>query len=304
MLKTIKLISIATVAAAIITSCDKLSSFKKDESGVEYKMYKDEEGKKAEKGDFLTLHFKYTAKVKGTDRDTVLRNTWEEGKPIYVLVGEPTFKGGIEDALKLLSEGDSVDFRFPIDSIFSKTFIAPVPDFMDSTGSVIFTIKVLKVQNKEDFEKDQAKLMEESRAQQQEQMAKQKEIDEKLIQEYITANNLKVQRTPSGLAYIITKAGKGPKPTSGQIVSVKYEGKLLNGTKFDESGDRGPLEFTIGVGQVIPGWDEGISLLNQGSKATLIIPSGLAYGPMAMGPDLPANSILVFDVELVKIQTK
>jgi cyclophilin family peptidyl-prolyl cis-trans isomerase len=108
--------------------------------------------------------------------------------------------------------------------------------------------------------------------------------------------------TESGLMYILHEEGKGPKPTPGQMVDVHYELKLVNGAIIDSSYTRGtPLQIPIGVGRVIPGWDEGIMLLNQGSKATLIVPSDLGYGAAGAGGVIPGNATLIFKVELVKI---
>ena len=109
--------------------------------------------------------------------------------------------------------------------------------------------------------------------------------------------------TASGLAYKITKKGTGAKAEAGKTVSVHYTGKLSNGTKFDSSYDRNqPIEFELGRGRVIKGWDEGISLLNVGSKATFIIPPDLAYGARGAGGVIPPNATLIFDVELVEIK--
>ncbi len=109
-------------------------------------------------------------------------------------------------------------------------------------------------------------------------------------------------KTESGLRYKIThKSGSGIKPEKGQNVAVHYVGKLEDGTIFDNSYGRGePIEFPIGVGYVIPGWDEGIRLLEEGDKATFIIPSYLAYGEAGAGGVIPPNATLIFDVELVK----
>ncbi len=109
--------------------------------------------------------------------------------------------------------------------------------------------------------------------------------------------------TSSGLAYKIIKKGTGAKAEAGMTVSVHYTGKLSNGTKFDSSYDRNqPIEFELGRGRVIKGWDEGISLLNVGSKATFIIPPDLAYGARGAGGVIPPNATLIFDVELVEIK--
>jgi len=110
------------------------------------------------------------------------------------------------------------------------------------------------------------------------------------------------QKTESGLMYIVHEEGKGPKPAAGQNVKVHYELKLADGMVVDSSYSRGtPLEIPIGVGRVIPGWDEGIQLLNEGSKASLIVPSDLGYGPSGAGGVIPPNATLIFKVELVKV---
>jgi len=111
------------------------------------------------------------------------------------------------------------------------------------------------------------------------------------------------KKTDSGLYCEVTTEGTGRKPKQGELVSVHYKGMLLNGSVFDSSYNRNePIEFAVGVGQVIPGWDEGIMLLNQGSKARLIIPSDLAYGAQGAGGVIPPHATLIFEVELVKIR--
>lgn len=107
--------------------------------------------------------------------------------------------------------------------------------------------------------------------------------------------------TPSGLKYTVTQKGKGRKPEAGENVRVHYTGKFADGKVFDSSYERGaPITFKLGKGQVIKGWDEGIALLTEGSKAKLIIPPALGYGDKGMG-SMPPNSTLYFDVELVEI---
>ena len=110
------------------------------------------------------------------------------------------------------------------------------------------------------------------------------------------------EKTPSGLRYKILKPGKGNKPLKGSQVTVHYEGSLPDGQVFDSSIKRGqPIDFKLGVGQVIPGWDEGIGLLREGEKAQLVIPSHLAYGSAGAGGVIPPNATLIFDVELVAV---
>lgn len=109
------------------------------------------------------------------------------------------------------------------------------------------------------------------------------------------------ETTDSGLQFAILEQGDGEQPEAGQVVAVHYTGWLEDGTSFDSSVERGePISFAIGRQMVIPGWDEGIALLQVGGKARLIIPSDLAYGE-AGRPGIPPNSTLIFDVELVDI---
>ena len=164
--------------------------------------------------------------------------------------------------------------------------------------------KVTIIRNDVDF--DAPKVFEDSqvtaRKIAEEKRKKEKEEMDKLSAEF--KNYLDdAQTTPSGLKYVIIKEGEGNKPQKNQTVSVHYAGYLMNGQKFDSSFDRNqPIEFPVGAGRVIKGWDEGIMMLNVGTKARLIIPPELGYGVRGAGGVIPPNATLVFDVELMGIK--
>ncbi|MFB9079521.1 peptidylprolyl isomerase [Flavobacterium procerum] len=110
-------------------------------------------------------------------------------------------------------------------------------------------------------------------------------------------------KTESGLRYKMIQKGEGKRAEAGKTVSVHYEGSLENGKVFDSSYPRKkPIEFKLGIGQVIEGWDEGIALLQVGDKARFVIPSDLAYGPSGAGGVIPPNATLIFDVELMDVK--
>ena len=124
----------------------------------------------------------------------------------------------------------------------------------------------------------------------------QPEIDDQIIQSYLTKNNLTATKDPSGLYYIMTQVGTGDSPDVTKTVEVKYQGKLINGTVFDKTET--DKTFTYALSGLIFGWQIGIPMLKRGGKATFFVPSSLGYGSATMGP-IPSNSVLIFDIELV-----
>lgn len=132
--------------------------------------------------------------------------------------------------------------------------------------------------------------------------AKREEEAKKAAQEALDKLAAGFDQTDSGLRYKIIQKGSGAQAEKGKSVSVHYEGSLDNGQVFDSSYRRkDPITFTLGIGQVIQGWDEGIALLKEGDKARFVIPSYLGYGERGAGGVIPPNATLVFDVELVKV---
>ena len=132
--------------------------------------------------------------------------------------------------------------------------------------------------------------------------AKMADVNKAAGEEYLAKNGQRaeVKTLPSGLQYEVIVEGTGAQPTAADQVEVHYTGKLIDGTVFDSSVDRG-VPATFGVTQVIPGWVEALQLMKAGSKWRLFIPSALAYGPQGAGPVIGPNATLIFDVELLKV---
>jgi FKBP-type peptidyl-prolyl cis-trans isomerase len=131
--------------------------------------------------------------------------------------------------------------------------------------------------------------------------------DDALIQKYLRQNRItNAKKTESGVYYVIKEEGTGPEVNMGDTVTVNYTGTFLDGTEFDKSSPERPFVFQTGVGNVIPGFDEGLDQLREGSKAIIIIPSSLAYGPRGAKRSpteyvIPPNSVIVFDLEVTKV---
>jgi FKBP-type peptidyl-prolyl cis-trans isomerase FkpA len=271
------------------------NSYKKTKDGLEYKIVKDAKGdKKTNVGDIVSMHITVRYKDDKIDTALMVSRKVNNNQPVEFMVGPAPFKGAWEEGITMLTPGDSASFRVSIDSIM-KAGAGELPPFMKKGQKIEYDVVLVSVKSKAEAEQEQ-----------QAHAGQQQGIDDKALQDYFAANHVQAQRTTTGLYYTIEKQGSGPKPASGQKVTVNYTGQTLDGKTFDSNIDPEfqhvqPFEFTIGQHMVIPGWDEGIMLLNKGSKATLYVPSTLAYGPQGNGP-IPPNAILKFNVELTGIK--
>ncbi|ARS37305.1 FKBP-type peptidyl-prolyl cis-trans isomerase [Pontibacter actiniarum] len=254
-------------------------------------------------GQVVTMHMSYK-----NAEDSVLFDSRKQGMPIMIPVMEPSFKGSLEQALMMLSPGDSGVFKVNADSLFAKTFGQPMPPFIKPGSDLTFFIKAEKVQSREQAMVDQQQMMQEQMQQAQVRAEKQLKVDDEKIQQYLKEQNLpNAQKTESGVYYVVTEPGKGPQASAGDQVTVHYtlthlDGKELESSRNNPMNNNQPFQFTLGQGQVIKGWDDAIQQLKEGSKATLLVPSPLAYGEQERGPDMPANSILRFDIELMNVE--
>jgi FKBP-type peptidyl-prolyl cis-trans isomerase FkpA len=278
-------ITLATLSLFIV-SCNKMQ---KTPSGLEYKIFKSTGGDKIAAGDFVFF------KVKGMVGDSALYNTYKNVHSPYMSmpVQENFSKGNFEEGLTLLAAGDSALFKINADSFFNKYVGAPAPAFIKKGESINFYVKVDSFLTK--------KTIGERKAKHEAEVANRRDNEPTIIEDYVKSTGLKFTTTKSGMYYIITNETKGAKASIGDTISANYTGKLLNGKVFDTNSTRGQLfEFALGKKAVIPGWDEIFSILRVGEKATIVIPSSLAYGAQGAGADIEAYTPLVFDVELVK----
>lgn len=286
----------ALLIALLAVSCQQEADMQKTANGFEYIMHVSAGGEKPAPGDYVRFH------AYMRNGDSTIYNTRTQGGGELPVLQIPVSEGPnrqpspVEDLLREMGVGDSATVLINIDTLPEK------PPGFENTSIVYYDLVTVSIQSNEEYMAEQSEKMQELQAEQSKLSGRLPEV-EALINSTLQAyqagtlgNDLKT--TPSGLKYVIHEAGQGSTVGSGDMVAVHYYGMLTDGTRFDDSFSRGkPIEFPLGVGQVIPGWDEGIGLLKEGAKATLFIPSELGYGQAGSPPVIPPDAELVFYVE-------
>jgi FKBP-type peptidyl-prolyl cis-trans isomerase FkpA len=269
---------VATAAfGLLIASCG--TGVKKTPGGIEYIVHKSGSGAQLKLGDTALLNVtqRINDSLLGESRKMV-------GAAVPVVLQKAQNKYDLMEGIALLHAGDSATFIIPWDSLPAQER----PPFGKKGDKLKITFAVEGIYS----------------------AAAQREKDEKVITEYLDKNKIKATKNAAGVYVAVKEEGTGATPNPGDTVYVHYTGKLTSGKVFDSSQDSTmrpgmplePIKFPIGRGFVIRGWDAGLSGLKKGSKATLVIPSGLAYGLQGSPPVIPGNSVLVFDVQLVDIK--
>jgi FKBP-type peptidyl-prolyl cis-trans isomerase FkpA len=304
------IILIAVVAVLVITACKNspYPGYEMTEAGMYAKLYNHEEGGvKPKEGDLVRIIL-----LVKNDKDSVLAdskdpNTNRPGVNYFEFaLMKSLFKGSFEDGMGLLSVGDSASFLISVDSMYKDR---PSPPFLKKGSMLKYDVQLLKITEKAELEKQQQQRIQEQNALKE----LRKNEEPKSLAKYLEDNKITVKPTASGLYFIETKKGNGPKATAKDVVRVIYTGRLLDGQVFDSNDmeaakaagiydERRPYQpADISLEQVIKGWQEALILMNAGSKARLIIPSEIGYGEQGSPPVIPPYSPLVFDIELISI---
>ncbi|SHO61811.1 FKBP-type peptidyl-prolyl cis-trans isomerase [Algoriphagus zhangzhouensis] len=291
--------------ASVMSSCNKTKVTEKD--GIEYTYIK-EGSQKPANGEFLLYHLD----IVNAD-DSVIYTTSTQPVPGYVMANDSIpVNNGMDEIFLGLRKGDSINFESTAQVIFGPNF----PPFLNAEDQLKIRIGAIDIMTQEALMDYFSKAEEAENAKRAERAKTLLVEDGKKIEEYASANGLDVQKTENGLYYVIETPGSGDEVTPGTTMYVNYAGYLIDGTLFDTSyeqiakdndrfnpqRDYEPLPVNVGMGQVIPGWDEGLLLLKKGSKAKFLIPSPLGYGENGAGGLIGPNSILVFDVEVTDVQ--
>ena len=294
--------ALAMLMAGTMSACGEKnpnSGFQKSKNGLFYQFFNKNEGNLPQLGDLLELSI--GCKVNDT---TVIIPVMEN----IMQLQESQFAGDLFEGLAMMHKGDSAAFIVDIDSTFKKLMGQPqLPEGFSSSDEMRFNVRLDDFYPESEYAKRMAvkakKASEERIAKMKEDHPEETANAAQQLTDYLNDNKIVVEPTASGLCYVMTTEGNGEKPQVGQMVKVHYTGKLLDGTVFDSSVERGqPFQFPLGVGQVIPGWDEGIQLMSKGEKVVLYIPYYLAYGDRAAGDKIVPFSNLMFEVELIDFE--
>lgn len=294
MKKTLFLLLPLLAISLLFSSCG--GGWETTESGIDYQLVvHNEDSAKPAEGDIVFLKLL----VKTESADSVLFNSTDvkkrEGTEYYEMLKKPTFDGDYSEILAMMHVGDSAVCKVDADSFFKNVFkVDSLPKFIEEGSKVIFEIKMVKYMTLDKFKVYYGKI-------QKEKDDKAQAIENKAIAEYVAANKITTTPEPSGLYFIEVKKGTGKKIEAGLIAAIKYTGRYLDGTAFDSTGTRPPYEVPVGAKMVIPGWDEALLKMSEGSVVKLIVPYKLAYGSRGYPPFIPPYSTLAFDMEVVKV---
>ncbi len=270
----------------------KNADFKKTKGGMPYKLFASKNGKKIDTGNIVKAHV--LQKIK----DSVVISTYIN-MPVYFPVNPSPATYDISEIFLTLKEGDSVYAVQLMD-----TFIKRSPEIVRQTNykngdEITTSIKILKV-----FETPQEATKDEETG----RMAFLNK-EQAVVKDYISKKNINAQPVGKGTYVEIFEPGTGADVDSGKYVSVKYKGQTFSGKVFDSNldstfGHTEPMGFTVGIGQMIKGFDDGVQLLKKGGKARFYIPSLLAYGAQPPSPDIKPYEHLIFDVEVIDVLDK
>jgi len=266
--------------------------------GLFYQIDKVGKGEKPKKGDYIKLDFKASL------LDGTVYEESDPNDPFVFQVGHNQVIRGWDLGMTLFPMGSKGSIYIPAQLGYGKrgagTTIPP-------NSALIIEVTPQKILNQKEYDAYMIELEKKEQAAYQAKIQKQFSIDRKLIQDYSLSNKLRTKRTKSGLSYAITKKGKGPLAAEGDEIEVQYEGFLLDGSAFDKTKEEDTFSFILGKRKVIQGWDEGLQFFNGGSEGWLLIPSKLGYGPRSIyekGVSVPSNSVLIFKIKVLKINTK
>ncbi len=303
-------ISYLFVAVLLFSACKQ--AFKKGDKGLEYKVIADGNGPKVKIGDYMQMHISQT--YNNGKIDSVLSDTRTSSGPIIEHFDSTALPPEYITILGQMRKGDSLVIRMLTDTMFAQN-PGTMPGFMKKGHYFCTTVKLLNIfTTQAQMDSARAKEFVIKHSRDSIETAATMKKDDKTLQELFKKLNINVSKAPLGTYVQIIDSGSGAFIDTSVVVVTNYTGKTMEGKMFDSNTDpsKGHVEpFKVnmtndpGLGNgVIKGWTDGMTLLKKGAKAKFYIPSGLAYGNQKAGEDIAANSILIFDIEIVDVLSR
>ncbi|MCF6184253.1 MAG: FKBP-type peptidyl-prolyl cis-trans isomerase [Bacteroidales bacterium] len=284
----IKWFSVFLAFLLVFISCKNEKRYKKSKLGFQYKFYfENPKGVKPDEGSIITLKLKYF-----NHSDSLLFNSDELSAKFRVQTGNAEGGGIMQNALKMMKTGDSASFLIPASDFYLKTKHDSIPNFILPGEMLRFEIKIVDIVSKQQLNKEYKQFM------------LKKEAEEKrILDDYLSAENIKEKPTAGGIYIIKISKGNGKKAEYGKKVTIQFTGSYINGKIFDSSIDKGkPLTFVLGDEHVIPAWNKAIAGMRVGDKIKLIAPSKTAYGKTGLKDYVPPFTTLIYEIKLLSIK--
>ncbi len=262
-------------------------------NGMKIRVHKDGTGSYPKPGEFIIASM-----IVKDGKDSVWRDTHEQNMPMIIPIGDESAipnEKGVNSCFRVMKIGDSVSVDIEVKLLFGDQ---PIPPQLKPGDKMTYTFAVKDITDQTGVNAIQQDLEQRQRAEMKKQQDGQLATDTLTLDAYLAERNITAIRDKSGLRYVITRMGNGPKPTVNSQIKVNYKGSLMDGKVFDQS--KGPVEWPLS--QMITGWQIGFTFLPKGTAATLYIPSTLGYGQNGYYPDIPPNANLIFEVELLDVR--
>lgn len=279
------------IIGLLLASCHKSSEYKGyrlHASGFDYQLIKiGDDSIKCRYTDYITADISYK---------TINDSVFFKGRRKFQ-ISQPEYIGAIDECLTLIGKDDSASFIIPADNFFKKTLSSDLPKFLKSSEKIKINIAIVDVQTIQEYDNEKMAFLK--------WIEDFGEYEKTILLQYLNESKLKINPLPTGMYYLVVKAGNQKTVNLGDTVVVNYEGRFLNGKFFDSTRQRNePFQFVYGQQwQVVKGMEEAIGIMHEGEKALFIMPSGLAFGQSGSSSGIiPPFTSLIFEVELISIK--
>lgn len=294
-------LTVILILVLFLSSCND-DEFKNTDKGYKYRIVRAGQGPEFQDNQFILMNMSYYY-----GDDSLLFTSSDKGVPVSMHYIDTLWddRGQLYQGLKSLKVGDSAIFKVKCANLYEVSFRGNIPYGLNPNAEITVYVGIIDMLDQTRFRIWQGSLIQSRQEKMRERREQQFLEDINLIDLHLEEEGILAMELESGIRYVIKNSGDGRRPEEGDRIRMHYVGYLLDGTQFDSSYDKGePLEYELGSGNVIRGWDESVAIMSEGAEYTFYVPSRLAYGETGQGNLILPNSVLVFNIELLEILKK